>query len=684
VARHPLSRAQLQERSTAGGSRGCGAPGRPAPVGIGPAPPQSLSPTPPMEQSRLVETRLRAAVDSAPAGILMVDADGRIVLVNREIERLFGYAREELLGRSVELLVPERFRGAHPTQRAGYLADPRVRAMGVGRDLYGRRSDGREVPIEIGLTPVATEEGLFVLSSVVDLSARRRAEERFRIAVESSPNGMVMIDARGSILLVNREIERLFAYPRGELLGQPIEMLVPERFRESHPALRRAYAEAPEIRGMGTGRDLFGLRRDGSEFPVEIGLNPIEADGQLLVLAAVVDISSRQEAERDRQRLERDLRQAQKLQAVGTLAGGFAHDFNNLLAAILGYTEMARAAVLEGSKIAGDLDEVLRAVDRGRQLVLRILQFSRRQESVRRPMELGPVLDEAAHLLRASLPPSIEVTLRVDPAAPRILGDGTSMHQVLMNLATNAAHAMPHGGRVDIRVESTYLRDSFVRSHPELREGPYCLLSVADTGCGMDAELLERALEPFFTTKAPGSGSGLGLSMVHAIVQEHEGLVQLESEVGRGTTVRCYFPGIENGDVEPGDQAPTIPRGRGQRILYVDDEVTLALLGGRRLESLGYRVEVTSDPQQALQRMGSAEPPFELVITDHLMPQCTGIELAAAITARHPALPVLLVTGYVEELPAEQMRAAGIRQVVGKPVSTAQLAQAVHALLSPP
>src|ERR1051325_1832299 len=248
------------------------------------------------DSARQVDQRLRAAVESAPSGLIMTDAEGRMVLVNRETERLFGYPREELLGRSIEILVPERFRANHPGFRAGFMADPKVRAMGAGRELFGLRKDGSEVPVEIGLTPVATPEGLFVLSTVVDVSARQRAEARFRAAVESSPNGMVMTDPAGRIVLVNREVERLFGFSRDELLGQSIEVLIPDRFRGRHPEFGQLFFDKPLVQALGPGRELSGLRKDGSEVPVEIGLNPIETEEGLFVLSSIVDISARKRA----------------------------------------------------------------------------------------------------------------------------------------------------------------------------------------------------------------------------------------------------------------------------------------------------------------------------------------------------------------------------------------------------
>ena len=236
-------------------------------------------------------------MESALNAIVMVNPEGKIILVNAHTEKLFGYGRDELIGQALEMLVPERFRTRHPEYRSGFFANPQVRSMGVGRDLFGRRKDGSEFPVEIGLNPIKTDEGLVVLSAIVDITERKKAEERFRQAVESAPNGMVMINPEGTIVLVNAQTERLFGYDRAELLGHSVELLVPERFRSKHPDNRAGFFANPQVRSMGVGRDLFGRRKDGSEFPVEIGLNPIKTDDGLLVLSAIVDITERKNAE---------------------------------------------------------------------------------------------------------------------------------------------------------------------------------------------------------------------------------------------------------------------------------------------------------------------------------------------------------------------------------------------------
>ncbi len=505
----------------------------------------------------------------------------------------------------------------------------------------------------------------------------RATELRLRAAVESAPSGLLMTDARGNIVLVNREVERLFGFSREELLGRSVETLVPERYRGGHGAFRGGFTADPKARAMGAGRDLYGLRKDGSEVPVEIGLTPVATEDGLYVLASVVDITARKHADEERRRLQEELQQAQKLEAIGTLAGGIAHDFNNILFGITGYAELiGHAETLEAAK--ADLAELLRAAARGKALIERILVYSRRQPAERQPLLIGPTVAEAAKLLRATLPPSIEMRLSVHPEAPRVLGDATSIHQVLMNLGTNAAHAMKRGGTLEITVEPQYLRDSVVRSHAGLHEGWYAVLVVRDSGEGMDAAVKARAFEPFFTTKPKGSGTGLGLSMVHTILASHEGAVDIDSEPGRGTTVRCFFPAMTDTPAEEEARAREAPRGHGERVLLVEDEPSLAAMGRRRLEALGYRPTVETDPARALETFRAAPDRFDIVLSDYLMPGMVGIDLAREIHNIRPDLPIVLLTGFIEDLPEETIRAAGVRRLVVKPATLQEIGAALR------
>ncbi|MCM2268786.1 MAG: PAS domain S-box protein [Thermoanaerobaculia bacterium] len=499
---------------------------------------------------------------------------------------------------------------------------------------------------------------------------------RLRAAVESSPSGLLMIDAEGRIVLVNREVERLFGYSREELLGRPIETLVPERFRASHPGSRSGFFRSPSVRAMGAGRELFGLRKDGSEIRVEIGLTPVATQDGLFVISSIVDISARLAAERARFDLEEQLRQSQKLEALGRLAGGVAHDFNNILASIVGYAELVQGAV-DRPEVKADLEQLLRAAERGRELVERILLFSRRQEVRRRPLDFGQVVRDSVGLLRPALPAGIELALDLDKAPKRILADPTSMQQVLMNLVSNAADASGGVGRVEVGATEFYVRDSFARAHPGLREGSYARLSVRDSGSGMDETTRARAFEPFFTTKQPGRGSGLGLAMVHGIVRDHGGAVWIDSQLGEGTTVSCLLPLAEmEAEVESVVEADA-PRGSGEAVLLVDDEPNLVEIGRRRLAGLGYEVTTATSAEEAVALFGAAPGRFALVITDLSMPRVDGLGLARRLREIDGGTRVVLMTGYVEELSSGELAGAGIQAVLKKPMAAADLARAV-------
>jgi PAS domain S-box-containing protein len=508
-------------------------------------------------------------------------------------------------------------------------------------------------------------------------------ESRLRAAVESAPTGLIMTDADGRIVLVNREIERLFGYAREELHGQAIELLLPHRFREHHPASRERFTAHPRARAMGAGRDLRGRRKDGSEMPVEVGLTPVATDDGLFVIGSVVDISERLATEEAQRLVAEQLRQAQKMEAVGTLAGGIAHDFNNLLGAIMGYAELVQQSVADNEDISADVQEIIVAAQRGRKLVQQILIFSRRQQAQRVPVSLASVVREVQQLLRASLPVGVNMEIHIHDESSRVLADSTSVHQVIMNLATNAAQAMPNGGQLQISLLRQSVDGELARLHAGLREGDYIVIEVRDNGVGMDEATRERAMEPFFTTKAAGEGTGLGLSMVHGIMQDHGGALTLESSTQNGTTARCLFPArADDASGVHTAVATSSPKGEGQHILYVDDEQALATLGERRLRRQGYAVTAVTSPAMALEMLTAQPNQYAMVITDYSMPEMNGLDLAKRVRAIQPAIPILLLTGYVEELPQDVLATAGIHRVLQKPVSNAELADICAALLA--
>ncbi len=523
--------------------------------------------------------------------------------------------------------------------------------------------------------PIRAQTSRFSLRPLVPMSSEpgHSIELRLRAAVESAPSGLLMVDPQGRIVLVNREIERLFGYSREELMGTSVDLLVPERFRSGHVGFRAEFVAAPRARAMGAGRDLFGLRKDGSEVPLEIGLRPVVTEEGMFVLSSIVDISARKVAEAERSRLEKELRQAQKMESLGTLAGGIAHDFNNILSGILAYAEFLEETIEEEEALA-DVKEVIQFSQRGKQLVERIMTFSRQKQASPRPISLEGPIHEVVRLLQRTVEPGIEVVSWIDPAAPRVLADPTGMHQVLMNLGLNAAQAIEAGGLVRFQVLPIYVTDSLARASPSLREGSYTLLQVKDTGSGMSPEVQARALEPFYTTREKEKGSGLGLAMVHGIVREHGGSLVIESTPGEGTEVRCYLPAVEDEEAidEPGVSSKG--RGRGQRVLYVDDEPSLARVGKRRLSALGYDPVAVTDSREALRLVEADPTEFDLVLTDFLMPRMNGIELAAAIHSLRPDLPIVLLSGHVADFSVEEVDRVGIRRTITKPVTAEVLA----------
>ncbi len=506
--------------------------------------------------------------------------------------------------------------------------------------------------------------------------------QRLHAVVESSPIGLLMVDANGRIVLVNAEIERLFGYSRDAMYSREVEFLLPERFRGGHPQFRNHFAEHPSARKMGVGRQLSALRADGTEFPVEIGLTPVQTDEGLFVIGSVVDISARIEAENDRRLLEEQLRQSQKMEALGTLAGGVAHDFNNVLAVIAGLAELILRDVRDRPAVQSDVRELLDAARRGKELVDRILRFSRRQPVEMQVVDVADTVSQASRLLRASLPPSIEIDTRLAAAHRMVRGDPTSLQQVLMNLATNAAHAMPRGGLLQILLEDFYVRDSVARARPELREGPHVRLSVRDSGKGMDEATRLKAFEPFFSTKAPGEGSGLGLALVHGILRDHRGSVELESQPGIGTTVHCLIPVLDfPGSVHSQANAP-VTRGTGERVLYVDDEPSLVSIGRRQIESLGYVVQAFNDPISALAAFRAASDTFHVVVSDYLMPGLNGLQFAAELQRIRPGIPVLLMSGFIGDFTGEELQRGGVVQVLQKPVGYESLAASLESSIA--
>ncbi|MFZ5775456.1 MAG: ATP-binding protein [Thermodesulfobacteriota bacterium] len=511
---------------------------------------------------------------------------------------------------------------------------------------------------------------------------REKVAEQMRLILESLREGVFGLDKHGRATFVNPAAAQMLLYPPEELLDRNMHAQVHHSTADGAPYPDEICPHSKTLRD-GTfeevEEDQF-WRKDGMSFPVRSKSSPIHKNGE--VVGAVVtftDVSIEQE----KKVLENQLRQAQKMEAIGTLAGGIAHDFNNILTPILGYAELVQDHLKSESDLWQQQQEIIKAGKRAKDLVAQILSFSRQTEHELTPVSLSSLLKEVVKLLRASIPSTVEIRLSTSPECGMILADPTQVHQVIMNLSTNAYHAMrERGGVLDISLSPVTISPDDVSKQILLEPGRHLRLSVSDTGCGMDRSVMEKIFEPYFTTKPKGEGTGLGLSVVHAIVRNHGGAITAYSEVGKGTTFHVYFPEVGEAvqSKEEGEVAP-LATGGGERVLVVDDEQEIVDLMRRLLEGLGYRTILMHSSLGALDYLKEHHQDVDLVITDMSMPHLSGTQLARQVKELRPDMPVILCSGFSKEINAETARAAGVDRYLMKPVVKRELAEALQSLL---
>jgi PAS domain S-box-containing protein len=500
----------------------------------------------------------------------------------------------------------------------------------------------------------------------------RQSEERYRTLVESSQQG-ISITWNGKRLFANRAFARILGYddPQ-ELVGQEIRNHIAphewERLRRNGQARLRGEPVPSHY-------EFQGVRKDGTLIWLETAVSLITWEGKPARLATMLDIT-------DRKQLEHHFRQAQKMAAIGTLAGGIAHDFNNILSAILGFADLTRDAVRQDSTAWFHLQEVLKAGRRAKHLVQQILAFSRQTATTRQPLCLRALLGEALPLLRALLPTTIAIQSHVAQDIGPVLADPTQMHQVLLNLCSNAEFAMRMtGGTLTLGVDVVDVDEAFLTQHPTLLPGPYVRLTVQDTGCGMDVTTLERIFEPFYTTKEVGEGTGMGLAVVHGIVTSHNGMITVKSSPGQGSNFAIYLPRMTTPAERQTSVEETVPLGHGS-VLFVDDEEALARLGQELLQRLGYEVVSSTSSTQALAVFQSMPQHFDLVVTDQTMPQMTGERLAQELRRIRPDIPIILCTGFSHVMNATKAQALGIDAFCMKPLVAQELALTIRQVLA--
>ncbi len=494
----------------------------------------------------------------------------------------------------------------------------------------------------------------------------RESQERFKTLSNITFEGIVIHDD-GVLIDSNDAATKMFGYTREELTGQNFIQLC---------VLKEYFAIIQEniIKNFAKPYEVMAKRKDGTVFPLEIEARDIDENGKNFRVAAFRDIT-------DRKNLESRLQQAQKMEAIGTLAGGIAHDFNNILGAIIGYTELAKDASPKDSTLANDLDKVLEAGNRATDLVKQILAFSRQGETEQILLQPANIVKKAVTMLRPTLPTTIEINQNIDTGTGFVFADPTQIHQILMNLCTNAFHAMEEtGGKLDISLKETYLSDDDLTHERHIEAGTFIQLSVCDSGSGMTQEARNKLFDPYFTTKEIGKGTGLGLSIVHGIVKSYGGFITVYSKLGEGTAFHIFIPVTKKEVLLDNEAIRHIPVGK-ENILFIDDEKILADMGKHTLERLGYHVTVRSSSLEALETFQKQPDQYDIVITDQTMPGMTGTDIARRMLQIRPDIPIILCTGYSTIISEEKAKSMGIREFAMKPLSKKDIAHLIRKVL---
>ena len=631
----------------------------------------------------IVSEEFLAAV---PDAMVAVNHEGMIVQVNPQTEELFGYSRDELLGQQIELLVPERYRKGHYQFRSHFAASPQIRRMGAGLDLFGRRRDGSEFPVEISLSPVSTEMGNVILSAIRDISDQKRIQSELRRAneelgrsttqqigayrgrlasiVDSSEDAIIAKDLHGVITSWNEGAERLYGYSSQEAVGQNISILAPPDKVAEIPQILERIRRGERVRAFETVR----TTKEKRPLSVSISVSPIrEADGRVVGASIIArDITAQKHA-------EEHFRQAQKMDAIGRLAGGLAHDFNNILGIVNACTELLRPHVSgEATEYATN---IRKAVDRGASLTRQLLAFTKQRGVQPQILDLNERLKETTRLLRPLMGDDVEIVVSPKSSSAFIEADLGQLDQILINLAVNARDAMPHGGKFILETNSVHLDEIYTSQHAPLQPGNYVMLAVSDTGSGMDAQTVSHIFEPFFTTKEVGKGTGLGLATVYGIVQQSHGHIWVYSEPNRGTTFKIYFPNAEEkmGSVAAPQADIVPPKREATTILLVEDDDIMRQMTRKLLEEHGYRVIEAQDGKTALEKLHSQDGSIDLLLTDVVMRGISGPELVTRLKTTMPDLRVVFMSGYTGELIATHQSEQPIVTLLEKPFTRASL-----------
>ncbi len=628
------------------------------------------------------EQRLSLHVERTPLGVVEWNLDFEVVEWNPAAEQIFGFTKEEAIGRhGSELIVPQ----SATKQENRIWMDLCAKQGGLRSTNENCRKGGEIILCEWYNTPLIDHDGqiLGVASLVLDITERRRVEqalqdreEMLRSMFETAPDIILNMDQEGNILFINHGVS---GTTRAQAIGTNVYDHIQPEYHEAHREALEKVFQTGEVQGLELAFRPKGHSQDSWQ-AARIG--PMKREGDIVGATMISrDITEHKRAEEERGSLEEQLRLSRRMEAIGTLAGGIAHDFNNILAAITGYTELALLESGEKTRLRSNLEQVLQGGKRARDLVKRILAFSRQGEQDRKPVDVNAITVECLKFIQVSMPPTVRVREDVLMEPGLILADSSQIFQVLVNLCANASHAMGEkGGLLDVKLTVMDLDAEGAAPYPDLGPGAYMKLTVSDSGHGMTKEVMERIFHPFFTTKEPGEGTGMGLSVVHGIVKSHGGAITVQSEVGKGSTFQVLLPKLEDQTSSETEVVSPVSV-ETSTILFVDDEEAIVDYASQMLKHFGCESIAKTSSLEALEAFRADPDRFDLVITDLTMPNMTGVELSQELVQIRPDVPIILCTGFSEIVTAEEARAMGIRELLMKPILIDELTGAIQRVL---
>lgn len=619
--------------------------------------------------------KLHNIIKKSPLPIVITDENQDIRFYNDKFIDSFGYTIEDISTADQwwETVYPDPdYRQTVQNSWVSAIKEAEIKNVDIGMQEWDiTTKDGSRRTCEFYMMPMV-DGGLVVMN---DITEKKRGEARFKAIFESANDGLIIATLTKQFIHCNKKIRTLLGYSQAELMEMNVHDLHPEETTEKAVELFEKM-----IKGEITiAKSLPVKRKDNSIFYADINSSLIELDGKNYIMGSFRDVTELFEIERQKSELEKKLIQTQKMESIGTLAGGIAHDFNNILSSIIGFSEMALEQVDKGSVLEDDLQEILTGGLRAKELVKQILTFARQTDVALKPLNIAPVIEEAVRFIRSSTPSDIEINHQID-CTNRIMGNPTQVHQIIMNICTNAAQSIQGAGRINIEATDLLVTTALVEQGKRISPGEYIKIEISDTGPGISAAHQKSIFEPYFTTKQPGEGTGLGLAVVHGIVKVYNGEILVKSNPEEGTRFTIYLPATTNTGIVTENPEKKLPTG-SETILFIDDEPSIVKMGTQHLSRLGYTVISATSSSEALNLIKTSSVDIDLVITDMTMPKMTGDQLAKEILSINPGLPIILCTGYSKRINDEAIEELGIKALMIKPVEKPELAGTVRSVL---